>query len=83
MSIDIKHVGEYFYGPDGDIYQLVTYCEYPTATMKNVGTGAKIGGAVGSRNLEGFKRLPDGHGALVEKLLNQIIPPLESRGELK
>lgn len=47
-----------FYTTDGkDIWRLISYCEYPTATMENVETKERINGAVGCLNLKPFKRL--------------------------
>ena len=40
-----------------DIWQMITYCEYPTATMLNIRIGERVGGAVGCPNLQPFKKL--------------------------
>jgi hypothetical protein len=55
--MDESNVGEFFWGPGGDIYQMITYCKEPTATMQKIFTNYQIGGAIGSRNLQGFTRI--------------------------
>lgn len=51
-------VGKFFIGPDGEVWRLVMYCEYPTCTFERVNdASAKVGGAVGSPNVSGFTRL--------------------------
>jgi len=40
--------------------------------MEEVGTGAKIGGAVLSRIMSGFNSLDESESQIVEKLLEQI-----------
>lgn len=47
----------YWLGPDGKVWQLVLYCEHPTATFECLETQERRGGAVGSPILEGFVRL--------------------------
>lgn len=55
----------------GEYWRLVSYCEYPTATMEKLGTQERIGGAVHSRNLHDFKIVDDGIQEVVDKIENQ------------
>ena len=50
-------VSKYYTTNGKDIWQLIIYCEYPTATMKNLETGERVGGAVGCLNLKPFVKL--------------------------
>lgn len=40
-----------------NVWRLIGYCEYPTATFENVETKEKTGGAVGSPIVNQFKEL--------------------------
>ena len=51
-----EDVGKYFTTTGEDIWELVLYCEYPTATMENIKTGDKVVGAVNSPALKRFIR---------------------------
>jgi len=43
------------YTTDGkDVWEIESFCEHPTVTLKNVRTGERIGGAVGCRNVADF-----------------------------
>ena len=47
-----------FYTTDGcDVWRLISYCREPTATMENVETKDRVGGAVGCLNLQPFVKL--------------------------
>lgn len=50
-------VGMFFTTTGEDIWELIIYCEYPTATLRNLKTGERVGGAIGSPNLQPFRRL--------------------------
>ena len=55
--MNMDDVGK-FYTTDGtDVWKLAVYCDQPTATMLNVETGERRGGAVGCLNLQPFKKL--------------------------
>ena len=46
------------YTRDGkDAWEVFTYCELPTITMKNLRTGELVGGAVGCRLMAPFEKL--------------------------
>ena len=46
------------YTTDGkDVWRVISMCERPTITLKNVETGEETGGAVGCPNVAEFKRL--------------------------
>ena len=53
----VEDVGTYWTTDKEDIWQMITYCEYPTATMLNIRIGERVGGAVGCPNLQPFKKL--------------------------
>lgn len=55
--MDSNDVGHYFTIDGTDVWEMVSYCEYPTATMLNLKTGERKGGAVGSLLLRPFQRL--------------------------
>ena len=55
--MEIDDVGTYWTTDGTDIWQLITFCEQPTATMLNLKTGGRIGGAVGCLNLQPFVKL--------------------------
>jgi len=40
-----------------DVWRCISFCEHPTATMENLDTGQKIGGATHSLNLKNFQLL--------------------------
>ena len=50
-------VGKYYTTDGKDLWQLVSYCRDPTATMQNVRTEQKVGGAIGCLNLQPFIKL--------------------------
>ena len=50
-------VSSYYTTNGEDIWQLITYCEFPTATMLNIKTGERVGGAIGSPILKPFIKL--------------------------
>ena len=50
-------VGKYYTTDGEDIWQLITYCPEPTATMENIRTKERVGGAVGCLNLKPFVKL--------------------------
>lgn len=52
-----KDIGQFYTTNGEDIWQLITFCDLPTATLENVRTGDRRGGAVGCRNLEPFIKL--------------------------
>ena len=49
-----------FLDPDGEIWEVQSYCEHPTVTMVNRRNGDTIGGAVGCLNLQSFVPLVEG-----------------------
>jgi len=49
-----------FFGYDGDVWEVQSYCSQPTVTMVNRRTGVTIGGAVGCRNLAKFVPITQG-----------------------
>lgn len=49
--------GDLFTTNGKDVWQVTSMCESPTITLKNLESGAEIGGAVGCRNVETFVRL--------------------------
>ena len=61
-------IGKLFTTNGEDVWRMITYCEYPTATFINLDTGREIGGAVGSPILNQFKKLRQKSGVTnVEK----------------
>jgi len=50
-------VGKYFTLDGEDIWECIAFCEYPTATMKNLKNGRETGGATCSPNITQFKKL--------------------------
>jgi len=52
-----KDIGKYYTTNGEDIWQLISYCREPTATMVDIRTGERIGGAVGCLNLQPFIKL--------------------------
>lgn len=50
-------VGSFFTTNGQDIWQHIFYCEHPTATLVNLQTQERRGGAVGSPILSEFKLL--------------------------
>lgn len=65
----VEDVGSYYVDEEGDLWLMIGYCEYPTATMERVDVKngqmefakEQRGGAVGSPILSGFRKfVPDG-----------------------
>ena len=52
-----EDVGKLYTMNGEDVWRLISYCEHPTATLKNIETKERIGGAVGCLNLKPFKKL--------------------------
>lgn len=52
-----EDVSKFFTTNGEDIWRLISYCREPTATMENIITKERIGGAVGCLNLEPFVEL--------------------------
>ncbi len=52
-----EDVGRLFTTNGEDVWRLIAYCSAPTATMENLETKERVGGAIYSPNLEPFKRL--------------------------
>ena len=53
-----EEVGKYYVSEEnGELYQFLSYCGTPTATMMNVNTKERVRGAVGSPILKPFKKL--------------------------
>lgn len=50
-------VGKFYTTTGEDTWWMISYCAEPTATMQNIRTGEKVGGAVGCRNLQPFIKL--------------------------
>lgn len=50
-------VGCYYTTNGEDIWRLISYCREPTATMENIRTEERVGGAVGCLNLKPFIKL--------------------------
>jgi hypothetical protein len=46
--------GDLFTTDGRDVWEIVSFCEHPTVTLKNVRTGETTYGAVGCRNLANF-----------------------------
>jgi len=55
--MNIKDVGKYYTTDGEDVWELTSYCKEPTATMENIKTGRRIGGAVGCLKLKPFVKL--------------------------
>lgn len=55
--MDEDDVGCYYTTNGEDVWQLISYCREPTATMKNLRTEERVGGAVGCLNLKPFIKL--------------------------
>lgn len=55
--MDKDDVGNYYTTDGEDVWQLIAYCVLPTATMENVRTKERKGGAVGCLNLQPFIKL--------------------------
>lgn len=62
MSKGIKSVhqlepGQLYTTNGKDVWVLESFCEHPTATLRNLNTDEKRGGAVGCMSLQDFVRL--------------------------
>lgn len=62
--MNIEDVGKYYIRVDredgfeiSDPWQMISYCESPTATLRNVRTFETVSGAIGCLNLQPFVRL--------------------------
>ena len=55
--MNVDNIGTYWTTNGKDVWELVAYCKYPTATLVNLKTGEKRGGAIGSLNLQPFTKL--------------------------
>ena len=69
--INSESVGKIFVDEKGEIWQLISYCQYPTATMKKVGTEETVGGATNSLNLSKFKLADPEVEKTVKKVMRQ------------
>jgi len=47
-------VRDLFTTSGSDVWEVESFCEHPTITLRNVRTGEQCGGAVGCRNLRDF-----------------------------
>lgn len=56
-SLDGVAPGDLYTKDGKDVWIVETYCEHPTITMKNLATGQKQGGAVGSLIVKSFVKL--------------------------
>jgi hypothetical protein len=57
-QITERDLATYWLGPDGHVWQLITYCEYPTVRWERVDDRSiRRGGAVGSPLANEFRRL--------------------------
>lgn len=54
--VTARDVGDYYLGPDGDLWRLLLYCDEPTATFERLSDKTRRGGAVGSPILDGFRK---------------------------
>lgn len=70
--IDQGNVGRIFQKEDGSLWEMISYCEQPTATMRKVGTQEKVGGAIGSMNLTGFTLVDRQVEDLVRRVVRQV-----------
>ncbi len=59
--------GDLFTTDGKDVWELVSFCEVPTATLKNLRTGETTGGGVGCLNLSKFLRLAATDGSVYAK----------------
>lgn len=59
-------VGAYYIDEAGVAWRLVGYCRHPTATLENVATGERRGGAVGAPIFNGLRRLVAEDAALTD-----------------
>jgi len=55
--IDENKIGILFTTNGKDVWRLISYCEYPTATFENIETKEQTGGAVGNPIVNQFKEL--------------------------
>ncbi len=55
--IDESKVNKLYTKDGNDVWRLIGYCEYPTATFENVETKERVDGAVGCQLLKDFKEL--------------------------
>ena len=56
-SLDGIKPGDLFTTDGHDVWRVVSCCEHPTITLKNIETGQEKGGAVGSLIVQDFIRL--------------------------
>lgn len=57
-NIGLDDLGSFWIGPDGGVWELITYCAQPTVSWRNVADPEKRrGGAVGSPITSEFVRL--------------------------
>ena len=52
-------IGKYFSNADGSVWQMETYCEYPTAQFRKIGSEEKRTLTVGSLNASVFKKIDE------------------------
>ncbi len=71
----VEDIGHIYKDEAGNYWRLVSYCQYPTATMEKIGSGERASGAVGSPNLTQFTPADPLESAVVEQLLNQAPDP--------
>lgn len=66
-----SELGQFFKDANGDLWEMITFCEQPTATLRKVGSGQKLGGAVGCMNFNDMVKVADPDG-LIRKTLDQV-----------
>ena len=71
-------VGKFFTDSYGDVWQMISSCDQPTATMQKVGSNERVGGAIGSLNLCQFDLIQDENA---QKLLKKAISQTEPTNE--
>lgn len=54
-----KKPGDLFIGEDGSVHRLDSFFDGPSATIEEIGTGARQTGGIGSLNFEPYKQIAD------------------------
>lgn len=75
-SLDGIEPSDLFTQDDGSVWRVVSFCERPTITLRNLETGETVSGAVGCRLLEPFRWLASGRRGNAPPLDPDTIPTI-------
>lgn len=64
-------VGKFFTDKDGNIWQMVSFIENPSTTLKKVGTEESLHGAVGCSLFEDFNEVHPSQEEIIQQMLKQ------------